>query len=83
MGPAGEISDQSCQMVSFQTKNSNLGKFWRALYGKIVIYLMTIWNILRAFRIFYNHLVHFMFIWYIIPVGVLSTKKNLATLFKT
>jgi hypothetical protein len=23
--------DQGCQMVSFQTKNPNLGKFWRAL----------------------------------------------------
>jgi hypothetical protein len=23
--------DQGCQMVCFQTKNPNLGKFWRAL----------------------------------------------------
>jgi hypothetical protein len=24
------VSDQGCQMVSFQTKNPNLSKFWRA-----------------------------------------------------
>jgi hypothetical protein len=24
--------NQSCQMVSFQTKNPNLGKFWRVLH---------------------------------------------------
>jgi preprotein translocase subunit SecY len=52
-------------MVSFQTKNSDLGKFWRYLEGKIVIYFMAILNILRTFGIFYNHLVHFMFIWFI------------------
>jgi hypothetical protein len=34
-------------MVSFQTKNSNLGKFWSYFDEKIVIYVMAIWNILR------------------------------------
>jgi hypothetical protein len=43
---------QGCQMVSFQTKNSNLGKFWRALDGKCLY-------ILRPFGIFCVHLVHF------------------------
>jgi hypothetical protein len=38
--------NQGCQMVSFQTGNSNLGKFWRCLDGKIVIYFMSISNIL-------------------------------------
>jgi hypothetical protein len=66
-------------MVCFQTKNPNLGKFWRALDWKILIYIMPIWNILQIFVIFYNHLVHFMFIWYIFPVFVSCTKKNLAT----
>jgi hypothetical protein len=56
---------QGCQMVSFQTKNLNLGKFWRALDWKMLIYFMAIWNILQTFRIFYDHLVHFVFIWYI------------------
>jgi hypothetical protein len=27
----GLAGKQGCQMVSFQTKNPNLGKFWRAL----------------------------------------------------
>jgi hypothetical protein len=46
---------QGCQMVYFQTKNRNLGKF-----GK--------WNgkcrcILLSFVIFYGHLVNFMATW--------------------
>jgi hypothetical protein len=31
-----------CKMVCFQTKNPNLGKFWRALQWKILVYFMTI-----------------------------------------
>jgi hypothetical protein len=38
---------QGCQMVCFQTKNPNLGKFWSVLLWKILIYFMTIWSILR------------------------------------
>jgi hypothetical protein len=38
--------EQGCQMVYFQTKNPNLGKFWRALELKMLVYFMTIWNIL-------------------------------------
>jgi hypothetical protein len=37
---------------------------------------------LWRFGIFYDHLVHFVFIWCIFPVLVSSTKKNLATLFQ-
>jgi hypothetical protein len=29
------------------------------------LYFMAIWNILQTFGIFYDHLVHFVFIWYI------------------
>jgi hypothetical protein len=80
---AGSGSDESlrqgCQMVSFQTKNPNLGKLWRALDWKMLIYFMSIANILQTFEIFYDHLVHFVFIWYIFPVWVSCTKKNLAT----
>jgi hypothetical protein len=81
-------------MVCFQTKNPNLGKFWRALDWKMLIYFMAIWNILMIFGIFYDHLEHFVFIWYIlcsfgtfcvhlvhfVPVLVSCTKKNMATL---
>jgi hypothetical protein len=44
-----KINDQGCQMVCFQTKNPNLGKFWRALEWKMQVYFVVIWNILRAF----------------------------------
>jgi hypothetical protein len=64
---------QGCQMVYSQNKNPNLGKFWRALDGEMLLKFMAIGNILQTFRIFHDHLVHFMFIWYIFP-------KNLATL---
>jgi hypothetical protein len=40
---------------------------------------MAIWNILRTFGIFYDHLLHFVFIWYIFSVLVSRAKKNLAT----
>jgi hypothetical protein len=43
---------QGCQMVCLQTKNSNLGKFWRALEWENV-------------DVIYGHLVYFMALWYI------------------
>jgi hypothetical protein len=77
-----QISRLGCQMLYFQTKNQKLGKFWRALDCKIWIDFEAIWNILRTFGTFYGHLVHVVFIWYIFPVLVSWTKKNLATLFR-
>jgi hypothetical protein len=56
---------QCCQMVYFQTKNTNLAKFWRALVCKMCKYPMAIWNILQRLVIFYDYLVHYVFIWYI------------------
>jgi hypothetical protein len=44
-------------MVCFQTKNPNLGKFWSALEWKMLLYFMTIWNILRPFGIMGGRLV--------------------------
>jgi hypothetical protein len=58
-------------MVYFQTKNPNLGKFWRALDWKMMIFFMAIWNILQTFLICYDRLAHFVFIWYIFPGLVL------------
>jgi hypothetical protein len=49
-------------MVYFQTKNLNLGKFWRALDGNMLVYLWPF----GIFGTFYGHLVHFVFIWYIL-----------------
>jgi hypothetical protein len=63
-------------MISFQTKNTNLGKFQRTLDGKF-------WYILWPIAIFYRHLGYFMTIWHIFPVLVSCTKRNLATLLST
>jgi hypothetical protein len=41
-------------MVYFQTKNTNFGKIWRALEWKILLYFVTIWNIVRPFGIIYG-----------------------------
>jgi hypothetical protein len=79
----GRRRNQGCQMVYFQTKNPVLGKFWRALDWKMSIYFKDIWNILQTFGIFYNCLVHFVFIRYFFPVLVSFTKKNLAILGAT
>jgi hypothetical protein len=43
----------------------------------MLVYFKAIWKILRTFGIFYDYLVHFVFIKYIL---VSCTKKNLATL---
>jgi hypothetical protein len=66
--------DQGCQMVSFKTKNPNLGKFWRALDLKMFTYFMAIWNslqtfgdILWPFGIFCGNLVYFSPFWYFVP----------------
>jgi hypothetical protein len=69
--------EQGCQMVSFETKNPNLGKFWRALDGKMLICFMAIWNSLGTFGIFYNHWVHFVFSWYIFSgFGIMHQEKS-------
>jgi hypothetical protein len=52
-----KVQIQGCQMVYFQTKNTNLGKIWGALEWKMLLYLMTIWNIFWSFYIIYCPLV--------------------------
>jgi hypothetical protein len=49
---------------------------------KMLMNLMSIGNILPTFEIVYDHLVYFVFIWYIFPVLESSTTKNLATLLE-
>jgi hypothetical protein len=79
--PFGCTSDrppmQGCQMVCFQTKNPKLGKFWRVLQWKILVYFMTIWSILLPLEILYGHLAYFAVIWYIFPrFGILCQEKS-------
>jgi hypothetical protein len=67
---------QGCQMVCFQTKNPNLGKFWRVLLWKILVCFMTIWSILRPLELFDGHLVYLMVFWYILPrFGIFVPRK--------
>jgi hypothetical protein len=55
-------------MVSFQTKNPNLGKLWRALEWEMPVYFMAIWNIVQSLGI---HILwslgNGVVIWYIFP----------------
>jgi hypothetical protein len=71
------IGRQGCQMVYFQTKNTNLGKFWKALKSKMSEYFMAIWNILWPFGTFYGHFGNLVVMWYIFfSVLVYCIKKN-------
>jgi hypothetical protein len=66
-----------CQMAYFQTKNPNLGKFWRVLQWKMLKYFMVKWSILWPFGILSSHLVYIMAIWYIFPsFGMLYHEKS-------
>jgi hypothetical protein len=59
-------------MVYFQIKNTNLGKFWRALEWKMLVYFMFIWNIWYILWPFGNVVV----IWYIFPrFGIFCVEK--------
>jgi hypothetical protein len=46
----------------------------------MLVHFMTMWSILQPFRRFCGHLLSLIVIWYIFPVLVRCTKKNLATL---
>jgi hypothetical protein len=89
--------NQGYQMAYFQTKNPKLGKLWRVLQYKMLVYFIP-------FGLLYGHLVYFVAVWYVIwlfaiyfsrfgflygyliyifPILVCCTKKNLATLIAT
>jgi hypothetical protein len=62
--------NQGCQMVCFQTKNPNLGKFWRALQWNILVCFTVIWHILWPFG-------NVVVIWYIFPrFGTVRQEKS-------
>jgi hypothetical protein len=57
-------------MVYFQTKNTNLGKFWRTLDWKMLLCL-------EYFGIFHDHMENFMFSWYIFSgLGIMCQEKS-------
>jgi hypothetical protein len=51
-----------------QVWNPDLGKFWRLLQWKMLVYYISVWYILRLFGILCGHLVYFKAkaIWYIV-----------------
>jgi hypothetical protein len=61
-------------MVCFLTKNPNLGKFWRVLHWKILVYFVDTWSIhftvfcymLWTFGIVCGNLVYFPPFWYFV-----------------
>jgi hypothetical protein len=60
-------------MAYFQTKNPNLGKFWRVLEWEGLVYYLAMWNILWVYVILWQFGTFS-------PVLVYFVKKNLATL---
>jgi hypothetical protein len=76
-GHRSRLGHRVARWVCFQTKNTNLGKFWRAMQWKMLVYFMAIWYILWPFGIFCVHFVYFMVIWYIFPrFGTLYQEKS-------
>jgi hypothetical protein len=75
-------------MACFQIENINLGKFWRDLQWKILVYFTALWSILLPFGIFCGHFEYFMVIWnilwlfgiHILPHFGMLYQENLAYL---
>jgi hypothetical protein len=60
----------------FSNQNPNLGKFWRDLQWKMLVYFTSILFILRPFGLLCGHSVYFMVIWYILSrFGMLYQEK--------
>jgi hypothetical protein len=60
----------------FQTKNPNLGIFWKASQWKTLIHILAIWYILWAFGIFTDHFEYFVVFWYIFSQFWYSVSRN-------
>jgi hypothetical protein len=73
--------NQGCQTAYFRTKNPDLGKFWRVLQWKVLVYCVSIWSIFGYLvGIFSGHLAYLRLIGLSFSVLVCCTNKNLATL---
>jgi hypothetical protein len=63
-----------------QTKNPNLGNFWKVLKWKVLVYRIAICYILWPFGIYYGHFVYFVVVWYIFSrFGRLYEEKSGST----
>jgi hypothetical protein len=76
-GPSWAAPFKGCQMAYFQTKNPNLGRFWRVLQWKMV-YFTVIWSILRPLGIFSGYLfgIIYDYLVYFPRFGMLYQKKS-------
>jgi hypothetical protein len=66
-------------MAYFQTRIPNLGKFWRVLQWKMLVYFMAIWPTVRPFGIFCDRLEYLRAIYYIFTIsrfGILYQEKS-------
>jgi hypothetical protein len=64
-------------MIYFQTKNSNLGKFWTAFEWKRLVCYLDIWNIhITAIWYMLWPLANLVESWYISPVFVNCGKSG-------
>jgi hypothetical protein len=64
-------------MVYFQTKIPIWVNLEGALDCKMLICPMAVWKILQTFRISYDHLAHFVFIWSIFSsFGIMYQEKS-------
>jgi hypothetical protein len=78
-------------MAYFQTNNPYLGKFWRDLQWRTLVYIFCgHWEYFWPFGTCFGHLVYFMVICYIVwlfgtfsPVLVCCAMKNLATMLRS
>jgi hypothetical protein len=68
--------EQGCQMVYFQTKNTNMGKFLRPLEWKRLVYSWAIWNKLRLFCTFLRPFGDVDKLAYFPHVGILCQEKS-------
>jgi hypothetical protein len=54
--------DSVARWYVFKSKiHTNLGKFWKVLQKKMLVFLIAIWSILRPNSLFYGQLVLFMY----------------------
>jgi hypothetical protein len=61
----------------FSNQKSKFGQILEGLRMKNVDIFWAIWNILRMCGIFYDRLVHFVFIWYIFSgFGIMYPEKS-------
>jgi hypothetical protein len=68
---------RGCQTANFQTKNPNLGKFWRVLQWRMLVYVMAIWSISPQFGRSCGHSIYFTVIWYVFSrFGILYQEKS-------